>query len=293
FFVSNRMFQHKKEITTDEDIFEFKRSQTKQEYVIKGIIYDQEDSIPLSNVEVSIFEILGDQRERMVQSGVFETGSYLLRVPSDKNYKLVAHKDGYQPDTRTFTTGVSGTQTEYLYLQNLSGSSAVPPPSIPITRPGDILTPMPSTPDNNEPAEEEKETRIEPKEEIPAPPIEESTEPIITNTNESLEYVYTPSAPLEAFQLRTKAPRHTGVYYKIQIIALADFSFDDPRFNPIKDWMRLDYELIVDKGVTRALLADFFNKTEAEKMLSKVRTKGFPTAFIVKYEDGERVERVR
>lgn len=293
FFVSNRTFQHKKETTTDEDIFEFKRNQAKQEYVIKGIIYDQEDSIPLSNVEVSIFEILGDQRERIVQSSVFETGSYLLRVPSDKSYKLVAHKDGYQPDTRTFTTGVSGTQTEYLYLQNLSGSSTPPPPSFPITKPGDILTPMPTTLDNTETIVEKEKMQVEPTEKIITPPIKEPTRPAIHNTNESLEYVYTPSSPLEAFQLRTKAPRHTGVYYKIQIIALADFSFDDSRFSSIKDWMRLDYELIVDKGITRALLADFFTKAEAEKMLMKAKNNGFPTAFIVKYEDGERVERVR
>jgi len=293
FFVSNRMFQHKKETTTDEDIFEFRLSQAKQEYVIKGIIYDKKNSAPLSDVEVSIFEILSDQRERIVQSGVFETGSYLLRVPSDKDYKLVAHKDGYQPDTRTFKTGVSGTQTEYLYLQNLDATSSSLP-SFPVTKPDDILTPMPEpqTPIMTTPKEE---TPIESEITRPIPPkmVDSEPEPKPNFTEPSLEYVYTPTAPLEAFQLRTNAPRHTGVYYKIQIIALADFSMNDPRFNSIKDWMRLDYELIVDKDITRALLADFFNKAEAEKMLAKAKKEGFPTAFIVKYEDGERVERVR
>ncbi|MEL6943582.1 MAG: hypothetical protein AAFO82_13005, partial [Bacteroidota bacterium] len=161
----------------------------------------------------------------------------------------------------------------------------------PVTRPDDLLTPMPE-PETSEPTAPAEEITPEPAFDPPTP--SEVTEPVSTSTTEaSFEYVYTPSAPLEAFRLRTNAPRHTGVYYKIQIIALADFSFNDPRFQSIKDWMRLDYELIVDKGVTRALLADFFNLTEATKMLAKVKTEGFPTAFIVKYEDGERVERVR
>jgi hypothetical protein len=56
---------------------------------------------------------------------------------------------------------------------------------------------------------------------------------------------------------------------------------------------RMDYELIIDKRITRALLGDYFTRAEVEAALAEVADRGFDDAFIVKYEDGERVKRIR
>ncbi|MEM1327073.1 MAG: hypothetical protein AAGI23_14020 [Bacteroidota bacterium] len=287
FFVSNRIFEPRKNSTTDEDIFEFRLNAQQQSYVIKGIVYDKIKNTPLADVDVSVFEILGDDSERMIKSATFSSGSYLFQVPANKNYKIVADKVGFAPDTRTFTTGPSGTQTEYLYLtdsQSLAEGN-VPTPSIDIP-------PMEETV-----AEATIET---PTTDIPTPtntldPGYNKTEARVTtvSNSEAIEYEYTPNNPIEAFRLRTKAPRHTGVYFKIQLIALSNFSFEDPRFDTVENMERLDYEVIIDRRITRALLGDYFTRAEVEAALAEVQTRGFDDAFIVKYEDGERVKRIR
>jgi hypothetical protein len=289
YFVSNRIFAPRKNSTTDEDIFEFRLNAQQQSYVIKGIVYDKEKNVPLADVDVSIFELLSDDRERMVQSATFGSGSYLFQVPANKSYKIVADKVSFKPDTRTFTTGPSGTQTEYLYLSN--------PQSLAEDNMDDMTTPEINMP----PIEESvAEVTPSPNTAIPTPTNTldtgyDKTEVRVnpTNTNDAVEYEYTPNNPVEAFRLRTKSPRHTGVYFKIQLIALSNFSFDDPRFDSIRDMDRMDYELIIDKRITRALLGDYFTRAEVEAALAEVADRGFDDAFIVKYEDGERVKRIR
>lgn len=281
FLVSNRAFAPRKNSTTHEDIFEFRLSANRQSYVIKGVVYDENSTTPLSDVDVSIYELLGDDRERVVQSATFNSGSYKFEIPSGKEYKIVADKVGYVPDTRTFSTGLAGTQTEDLYLMSADEQtvqddvvSSNSTPTYREDKANDYVAAPPPTPVNT--------------------PTSELDEGYDKSTEATIEYVYTPSNPVEAFQLRTKAPRHPGVYYKLQLVALSNFSMDDPRFEQVKDIARLDYEVILDRGnITRALLGDYFSLEAARDALSEVSRFGFDDAFIVKYEDGERENRVR
>ena len=93
--------------------------------------------------------------------------------------------------------------------------------------------------------------------------------------------------------ITTSAPRHDGTYYKVQLIAVTRHDANSSRYNPIRGMGRMDTELIEAKNVTRVLLADFFEYSDAKKALSKVRAKkGFERAYLVKYRDGARVGRV-
>ncbi|MFZ4543192.1 MAG: hypothetical protein ACOYOA_04010 [Saprospiraceae bacterium] len=89
--------------------------------------------------------------------------------------------------------------------------------------------------------------------------------------------------------LISSAPKLEGIYYKIQIIALKRFDFEEKRYDPIKDMGRVDTEYIVKRDMVRVLLADFFQLEDAQKMLIEVRrNREFAGAFVVKYADGIR-----
>jgi WD40-like Beta Propeller Repeat len=90
--------------------------------------------------------------------------------------------------------------------------------------------------------------------------------------------------------LLTSAPKQKGTYYKIQILATKDFSADEPRYRSVRDLGRMDTEYIVGKGLSRVLLADFFVYEDVERLLLQVQqNREFKTAYIVKYQDGQRI----
>ncbi|NJK84043.1 MAG: SPOR domain-containing protein, partial [Saprospiraceae bacterium] len=107
------------------------------------------------------------------------------------------------------------------------------------------------------------------------------------------EYVYIPQTTSEAFEIRTDAPRLAGTYYKVQLVALANFKRTDKRYDQVRNLGRIDYEFIKDKGLTRVLLGDYSSKEEADGMLDTATKKGFRNAFIVKYQDGERLGMIK
>ncbi len=110
---------------------------------------------------------------------------------------------------------------------------------------------------------------------------------------ERTKYVSGEGTPVTTNGLTTSAPRHTGTYYKVQLIAVTRHDPSASRYNAVRGMGRMDTELIEAKGVTRVLLADYFSYDDAKKTLNKVRQKqAFARAFLVKYKDGERVGRV-
>ena len=92
--------------------------------------------------------------------------------------------------------------------------------------------------------------------------------------------------------IKTSSPRNYGVYYKVQIIAVGHYSQKHKRYDTIRHLGRLDTELIVNKGWTRVLLADYYSIQNAEKVMLEARKNPqFFEAYIVRYEDGMRMGR--
>jgi cell division septation protein DedD len=89
--------------------------------------------------------------------------------------------------------------------------------------------------------------------------------------------------------LITSAPKHPGAYFKIQIVAMKRFDFEEKIYDPIRGMGRADMEYIVKKDMVRVLLADFFKREDAQKLLPEIRkNREFSGAFIVQYTDGVR-----
>jgi hypothetical protein len=95
-------------------------------------------------------------------------------------------------------------------------------------------------------------------------------------------------------KILTEAPRKSGIYYKIQLAALVKYNSKQPGYVKAAELGRIDTEYIVDLMLYRVLLADFDSLNQARSMLSKVKTyKEFKDAFIVEYNDGERIGMAR
>ena len=112
-------------------------------------------------------------------------------------------------------------------------------------------------------------------------------------TTERTTYVSGEGTLVTTAGVTSSAPRHTGTYYKVQLIAVTRHDPSSARYNSVRGMGRMDTELIEAKNVTRVLLADYFSYGDAKEALTKVREKkAFTRAFLVKYKDGERVGRV-
>lgn len=96
----------------------------------------------------------------------------------------------------------------------------------------------------------------------------------------------------ENFSIVTSAPRHQGVYYRIQLAALKKYDENSSVFNIIKELGTLETEYITERDLTRVLLGDYFTQDKAMAALRLAKQHGFSGAYAVQYEDGVRLGRV-
>ncbi len=284
FLVSNRILGSDKHSTRHEDIFEF-RHRSDQVVVLKGSVFNQEESTRVSNVEFAVFEITASGSERFVQNQTFADGRYSMQLEPGKQYKIIADKEGFQPTIFKFTAGEGGVQTEHFYMNVFK----------PKTRQDVLETPQPVLPEpttkpSNAPVIAPPIASRTPERKEPVPATTHSS----TTTRISSTYQYTPSTPSERTLIETSAPKHSGTYYKVQLSAVDDYYSMQHKFNRLShSGRRIDTEHLVSKGLTRVLLADFFDKTDALDAIREARSYGYTDAFIVRYVDGERFGRTR
>lgn len=278
YFVSNRTAGVTKISTEHEDVFEFTKSAKPRAVTVRGTVFDQLDNKAVTNAEVSIYEIIDENRERLIKTANFINGEYKFKVAPDKDYKIVALKAGFQPNTIYLKPDNKDKSAKDILLTKVSITPAIKtPPTAQLTE---------ELPEEIKEEKTEKVVKTTPAPIIETPPTPKSTSLPIDG---SAEYIYTPQTPSEAFKIRTAAPRHDGTYYKVQLIAVAKYNENESRYAEIKSVGRLDYEHLMDKNITRVLLADFFSKADALSMLSQAVDYGFDGAFMVKYKDGERI----
>jgi Tetratricopeptide repeat/WD40-like Beta Propeller Repeat len=82
-----------------------------------------------------------------------------------------------------------------------------------------------------------------------------------------------------------------GVYFKVQILAIEDFDEKQIRYQNIESLGRLETEFIIGKNLVRVLIANVRTINEAERVQNAAIRNGFPEAFVVRYENGERIGR--
>ncbi len=280
FLVSNRVFGGEKTSTRHVDILQFTiegRSLT-----VQGNVYDRQSGEPITSIEVVLYELASNGQKSEVTRRLFDNGNYIFEIEGDNRYEVEVSSPGYLTDVYQFSTDNSGTLTygQPIFLAELE-----------IEEPDDT----PSGNDNDN----DSGTEIV-LEDVPNTPVfdEEPDTPVadddpFVNVKPGEEYEATPKSSTDNYVYRSSAPRHKGIYYKIQLAAVSTFKPNSSVFKKVKNAGRLDTELIVDRGLTRVLLADFFSKNEASSALQTARSSGFPKAYIVRYEDGVRFGKVR
>lgn len=81
--------------------------------------------------------------------------------------------------------------------------------------------------------------------------------------------------------------------YRLQISATKQFDPNEARYRKVKAMGELRSEAIPGRELKRITIGNYGKLTAARTQLTKVRKAGFPDAFIVQYDSGKRVGRVR
>lgn len=259
YLVSNRIFEPTKTTTTHEDIFAFslpENQRTKETFAI-GTIFDQNSENPLPMANVNLYRVEEDGRRELIISKISDDGAYNLQLSPNALFEVEVTKPGYFSQVVTINTQEMRESNNYglpIYL----------------------------------------EPRTLPDAGNPGPPVGDpgKTDPAGSNETDD-PYTLRGQSSHDNLQVVTTAPRSEGTYYKIQIIAIRTFEEDHPRYAGVRNIGRFDTERIVEKNLTRVLIADFGTIEEAKVALNLVEEGGFPDAFIVRYQDGQRMERYR
>lgn len=329
FLVSNRLYGMEKITTQHEDIFSF--TQVKNDLVAEGSIYEQGSGDKLTEILVSLYEVMEDGKERLLINKTATDGNYSFRILPNRQFKVEATSDGYMPADISFNTYDFANTTifgEAIYLERADINTPETMGNPPVTTTVPTPTPNTTPPSTNNPEDYLEPEVVDngnnnsntttntttpsnrPINQSPSavsttnrttytPPTSTTTTTPTTSTSPNRivttstgTYTARGQGPKDKNEFTTSSPRHSGTYYKVQIIAVAKQDDSHRRYNGVRDLGRMDTEYIIKKRLTRVLLADFFSLEEAKTARAKARNNGFSGAYIIKYQDGERMGRI-
>ena len=272
FFTSNRVYAGNKITTVHEDIFEF--SEGGRRVVLRGNVYDRLSGDPIGAISVRLFEV-GQNGESELRSQNFSDGRYSFDILPDRQFRVEVSAYGYRPGSYRVNANDDNTDSfgQPIFLEKEGQEQFVPEPP-PASEPEPPVNPI-----RTEPLEPE-----EPSPNSVGPPANADMNPVAPYKTRSRN-------PNDNYEYETTAPRHAGNYYKVQIAAVGNF--DPARFSDIASIGTLQTEFIIARNLHRVMLADFFSLADARAALSQVKAKGFTSAYLIEYIDGERYGRVR
>jgi hypothetical protein len=269
FMTSNRVFGGQKSATTHEDIFEF--AVGGRRVVVKGNVYGRESGETINNISVTLYQSFEDGREAELISRNFGEGNYSFEILPGRSFRVEVSAFGYEPGSYRFAANDPNNYTygQPLFLET-EGAGKV---DIPVPDP-------PAQPDPTPPATTQPDP---PRGNVVTPPTTIPAEPTAPYTTRSRD-------PNDKREYQTTAPRLNGTYYKVQLAAVGNFIPE--RFGAVADLGRLDTELILSRNLTRVMLADYFTLSQARDVAQQAKSKGFGSAYVVEYKDGERYGKV-
>jgi hypothetical protein len=273
----------------------------------RGTINDKDAEDAITNADISLFELGANNKKVLVMKVASVDGNVDFDLLPQKKYVLEVSKDGYRKSTLEFSTLENRSFEEDIFIEKVADVAEVKvnekpaAPSAkdkkPETKPTGTTTPKPEANSAKpkvaevatKPAIEVKKIKIQPPVTETKPAEDVSTETVTTAPEYTgSTYVTRGQSKFDNAEFSASAPRHQGVYFKIQIMATEKFNPEEARFQKLSGMGRVDTELLLEKKLNRVLVADFFNFEDAKKTLQEVKVQGFPTAFVVKYQDGER-----
>ena len=293
FLVSNRLFGLEKIETTQEDIFTFANPMDIP--IVKGKVTNKNADQNLQEVRVALFELKGVDNKRLLTSQTFSSGNYEFGLLPNKKYRIQASKAGFAPASIDFDTYDYGEKKGYDFPLALSpGNSAlVKNDEQPVYK---KTTRINSRKKSKSPSQ--TKTQATTRSSVASNDSNRSASQTTTTKNQTI--ISHPSGPTTSAYRKPAAsennrsissapPKHQGTYYKVQFTVLVDYRSSDPLLDNARDLGRFDTELIVEKGWTRVLIAEFYDMGEAIRIAKKLQKRGYPDAFVVKYRNGRRV----
>ncbi len=283
FFVSNRVFGGVKNTTRNTDIFEFQSASSG--YALKGDVMDRENGALVNEITVSLYQVFEDGTENLLLDRDFHDGHYSFKILANKSYMIKVASPGYYKETYSFssdnTSKFNYGETIYLEKSNYSTEAETGD-----TKTGeDTHTAVPPTDDRD---------NIIPDGAVYVPPtiIHEDGNSGAVSEGGGVAYTARGTSKSDQREYITSAPKHRGIYYKVQLTAVRKFDPNHDKMVKAASLGRLDTEKLTSKNITRVLVAEAFDKQSAKELLDRAKNSGFKGAFIVKYEDGIRYGRV-
>ncbi len=259
FLVSNRPFGGVKNNTRETDLFSFSTGAGR--IILSAAVYDNQAGSLLNNVNVAILQIFDDGGETPLVNRIFPDGKYRFDLLPNRRYRVEIAREGYQSANYTVSTNVAG-EVSYgrpLFLEPLAAGAGATPTT--------AYTPPPTP-----------------------PAVTPTPRPIDPATGQ--EYTQRAMADKDNLRYRSVAPRFEGTYYKVQAMAVRDFNPNDGQYVKLTNVGTLESEALPERNLIRVLVGTFFNDADAKQALDNVQRSGFPSAYLVRYDDGTRYGRV-
>ncbi len=321
YFTSNRATKDW-ETTTDDNLFQVGMASNPIAKV-SGSVMNRSNESNIEHATVMLLEVQ-DENEVLMTTQVTNEGAFNLPVVAGKNYKIQAAADGYSANEVMLNTAemVEGAMEKNIYLAEVEMMEEIV--DVPVTPPtlstvveetmSEVVVERPAVAVSNSVPTTEMPRRntVENSSPVHSVPTPVETTPRSSNTSyastvserstnnytsSSTSYSNTTSAVSSGEYtngrfmgdgVRTSAPKLNGSYYKIQLSIVIDYNQNESSYSEISDLGRIDTEYILARGWTRVLLSEFFNKEDALRVLNEARKRGFPEAFLVRYQDGYR-----
>lgn len=278
FLTSNRPFGGQKTNTRNEDIFEFTIGG--RQITLKANVYSQDTGELIEGISVELFQLFDDGSENSLINKNFTSGSYLFELLPNRRFRVEVKSNGYQQGGYVFSTddpaSFSYGQPLFLNAAEGTGNDVIP----------NIDGQSNTIPDNNN---DQVNNTTDPTEENTgtSPSTNPGTE-MTTNTGE--EYTARGTSAKDNVSYTSVAPRFEGTYYRIQVAALGKYNPTHSKFKDLPSFGPVYTEDLATTNLTRVLVGDYFNQSEAQTILSEIQ-RTIKGAFVVKYDDGVRYGR--
>ncbi|WP_090171638.1 PD40 domain-containing protein [Neolewinella agarilytica] len=265
YLTSNRIFTGGKDKTTETDIFmlNFRAGRAK----LKATVYDNTTGNELSGAEVTLLEMGESGGYREVDRRIFPTGVYAFDLRPGGKYRVVVEREGYQGKEYQVETSPTGStlygQPVFLVRSSVPNGGQGAQPRV-LGDGGRQGTSSGSAPGGRP-----------------------QTGSAGTTTT---------SAPAE---VPTTGARNTAtappdpVAYRIQISAQRKFDPSAGKYEGIRVVGDIVAEPIPNRDLQRITVGYFTDKESTRQALRKVHANGFPSAFVVRYDNGKRYGQVK
>lgn len=278
YLVSNRKFGLEKATYGHDDIFSF--STPIEKMMAIGKVMDKKTNQLMKDVWVAIYEISPSGSVRLLENKASANGTYEFGLLPGKNYRVEAHRDGYEPDGWEFNTMENNQMAfenniiigEVKVVNNTPATTKTETGSTAgkTNTDGTFNNPQPTVIDESESfGSDSGSTTIN-------NPVPNSK----VNNN-------TPTKPTPTIMIG-----EAGVVYKIQLMAVRKFNSNEARYRIPKNYGNIETEYLGGKNLTRVLLSNFSTKEEAQRVLNNMKSESsdYKSSIIVRYENGVRID---